>query len=109
MLAASCVVNGLAALLLGLLSFLPISAAFMAKLLPPVLQSGVMATVGWGIYTLAFDSLSVPGPNEAIAAAWASSGDGLALALALTLILTLALTLALYPSSNPSAPGARTV
>lgn len=79
MLAASCVVNGLAALLLGLLSFLPISAAFMAKLLPPVLQSGVMATVGWGIYTLAFDSLSVPGPNEAIAAAWASSGDGLAL------------------------------
>ena len=42
MLAASCVVNGLAALLLGLLSFLPISAEFMAKLLPPVLQSGVM-------------------------------------------------------------------
>ena len=79
MLAASCVVNGLAALLLGLLSFLPISASFMAKLLPPVLQSGVMATVGWGIYTLAFDSLSVPGPNEAIPAALAGgSGDGLA-------------------------------
>ena len=32
MLAASCVVNGLAALLLGLLSFLPISASFTMSL-----------------------------------------------------------------------------
>jgi SulP family sulfate permease len=83
MLAASCVVNGLAAVLLGLVSFLPITKELMAKLLPPVLQSGVMATVGWGIYTLAFDSLSVPGPNEAIAAlTWTGGlqyGNGLAL------------------------------
>ena len=60
-----------------------ITKELMAKLLPPVLQSGVMATVGWGIYTLAFDSLSVPGPNEAIAAlTWTGGlqyGNGLAL------------------------------
>ena len=68
MLAASCVVNGLAAVLLGLLSFLPITASFMEKLLPPVLQSGVMATVGWGLYKLAFDVLSVPGPEAALVA-----------------------------------------
>jgi hypothetical protein len=66
MLAASCVVNGLAALLFWLLSFLPIGAG-LARLLPPVLQSGIMATVGWGIYTLSYDGMGVAGPEAALA------------------------------------------
>ena len=43
-----------------------------------------MATVGWGLYKLAFDVLSVPGPEAALAAiSWAGEqgeqGDSLAL------------------------------
>ena len=80
MLAVSCVVNGLTALLFGLLSFLPIGAG-LARLLPPVLQSGIMATVGWGIYTLAFDSLSVPGPEAVLATLPLAGGTGGGMAL----------------------------
>ena len=45
---------------------------WLAFLLPPPLQSGIMATVGWGLYKLAFDVLSVPGPEAALA----GPGDG---------------------------------
>ena len=35
-----------------------------------------MATVGWGLYTLAFDVLGVPGPEAALAALSAGGQDG---------------------------------
>ena len=35
-----------------------------------------MATVGWGLYTLAFDVLGVPGPEAALAALSAGGQNG---------------------------------
>jgi len=63
-LAASLLINGAAAVLFGLLSFLPLGDG-LAKLLPPLLQAGVFATIGWGIYGLAYDPLGVPSPESA--------------------------------------------
>lgn len=63
-LAASLLINGASAVLFWLLSFLPLGDG-LSKLLPPLLQAGVFATIGWGIYGLAYESLNVPSPEGA--------------------------------------------
>ena len=38
--------------------------AMIGKLLPPPLQAGIFATIGWGLFELTFESLGMSGPIE---------------------------------------------
>lgn len=57
MLAASVVIGLLGSVLVALSAELPVDD--VEKLLPPALQAGLFAAIGWSIYLLAFDSLGV--------------------------------------------------
>lgn len=58
-LAGSLLINVAAAVILGLLSRLPIGEGAVEKALPPPMQAGLFAAIGWLVYTLAFDTLSI--------------------------------------------------
>ena len=58
MLAGSILTNALAAVLLFVASGLPI-AEHIETLLPPPLQAGLFAAIGWSLYLLSFDTLGV--------------------------------------------------
>ena len=75
-LAGSALVSVAAAALFYLLSAFKISGEAIAALLPPPLQAGLFAVIGWGIYGLAFEMLQLPPPVLPIAAE--DGGDWLA-------------------------------
>jgi len=56
-LAGSVLTNVLASLLLAISSTLPVDD--IDRLLPPPVQAGLFAAIGWGVYLLAFDTLGV--------------------------------------------------
>ena len=60
--AGSMLVSFAAALLCGFLSLLPIGGG-VEKLLPPTLQAGLFAAMGWGLYTLSYETLGFEGDN----------------------------------------------
>ena len=59
-LAGSMLVSAAAAAACALLSRLPIGGS-LEKLLPPALQAGLFSAIGWGLYTLSFETLSLDG------------------------------------------------
>ena len=59
-LAGSMLISAAAGLLCALLARLPLGGS-LEKLLPPALQAGLFAAIGWGLYTLAFETLMLEG------------------------------------------------
>lgn len=59
-LAGSMLVNAVAAAACALLSLLPIGGS-IEKLLPPALQAGLFSAIGWGLYSLSFETLMIDG------------------------------------------------
>ena len=59
-LVGSMAINLAAAAMLLLLSRLPLEGS-IDKLLPPPLQAGLFSAIGWGLYTLSFETLGLEG------------------------------------------------
>jgi len=59
-LAGSVLVSAVSAVACALLARLPLGGS-LERLLPPALQAGLFAAIGWGLYTLSFETLMLEG------------------------------------------------